>query len=155
VPAANPPHKPDAVVASFEDRVKMLELACAAEPAFEVSRIEESSAFSYSIHTIEKLRAAGIGPLAFLIGADAFAEIRTWHRWREVVEAVEFIVVTRRGASWRPPPGAVVHELSGIDAPESSSAVRVALADGTADVPVPPAVLAYIRARGLYQSQQL
>lgn len=154
VPAANPPHKPAVVVASFEDRVRMLELACASEPAFAVSRIEEGSEFSYSILTIEKLRAAGIGPLAFLIGADAFAEIRTWHRWREVVEAVEFIVVTRRGAAWQAPPGAVVHELNGIDAPVSSSAIRAALAAGTAHVPVPEAVLSYIHARGLYRSQQ-
>ena len=154
VPAANPPHKPDAVAASFEDRVRMLELACAGEPAFEVSRIEEGSEFSYSILTVEKLRAAGHGPLAFLIGADAFAEIRTWHRWREVVEAVEFIVVTRRGAAWQAPPGAVVHELNGIDSPVSSSAVRAALAAGTPEVPVPEDVWAYIHLRGLYRSQQ-
>jgi nicotinate-nucleotide adenylyltransferase len=165
VPAANPPHKTDAVEASFEDRVHMLELACASEPAFEVSRIEEGTECSYSILTIERLRAAGVGPPAFLIGADAFAEIRTWHRWREVVQAVEFIVVTRRGAAWDTPEGAVVHELNGIDAPASSSAVRAALASssgvraagakGSAEVPVPAAVLAYIRACGLYQSQPL
>ena len=153
VPAANPPHKPAGVTASFEDRVHMLELACAAEPAFEVSRIEEGSACSYSILTIEKLRLPGTGPLAFLIGADAFAEIRTWHRWQDVVNAVEFIVVTRRGAEWHAPPSAIVHELNGIDAPVSSSAVRAALAKGEPDIPVPASVLSCIRDRGLYRSQ--
>jgi len=155
VPAANPPHKPSAVVASFDDRVRMLELACAANSAFEVSRIEEDTACSYSILSIERLLAAGSGPLAFLIGADAFAEIRTWHRWRELIALVEFIVVTRRGAVWNAPAGAVVHELTGIDDPASSSAVRSALAADAAEVPVPDAVLAWIRTRGLYRSQQL
>lgn len=154
VPAANPPHKPSAVVASFDDRVRMLELACAPQPAFEVSRIEEGSACSYSILTIEKLLAAGSGPLAFLIGADAFAEIRTWHRWREVVSLVEFIVVTRPGFTWNAPDDARIHELTGIHASPSSSAVRAALASGVSPIPVPAAVLAYIRARGLYRSQQ-
>jgi len=154
VPAANPPHKPSAVIASFDDRVRMLQLACAPHPAFEVSRIEEGSACSYSILTIEKLLAAGTGPLAFLIGADAFAEIRTWHRWREVIALVEFIVVTRRGAAWHAPEGAVVHELTGIDASPSSSAIRAALASGASGVHVPEPVLAYIHARGLYQSQR-
>jgi nicotinic acid mononucleotide adenylyltransferase len=38
--------------------------------------------------------------LAFLIGADAFAEIRTWYRWQDVVRLVEFIVVTRPGSDY-------------------------------------------------------
>ena len=53
VPAANPPHKPGGATASYEDRVRMVELACAIDPRFEVSRIEApvagNSAPSYSI----------------------------------------------------------------------------------------------------------
>jgi len=149
VPAANPPHKPGGAIAPYDDRVRMAELACAADARFEVSRIEEGSSQSYSILTIEKLHQ----PLSFLIGADAFREIRTWYRWREVVAAVEFIVVTRPGATWETPPGAVVHELTGLQLPESSSDVRRQVMEGSLDVPVPTAVLAYIRERGLYRSQ--
>src|SRR5580658_6008447 len=69
IPAANPPHKPEGVTAPFEDRARMVELACAADPRFEVSRIEEGPGRSYSILTIEKLQAAGVGsastPLSF------------------------------------------------------------------------------------------
>src|SRR3979411_105949 len=91
VPAANPPHKSHGAQASYEDRVRMLELACANEPEFEVSRIEETSGMrpNYSSDAIEKLgaeklgseklRAGGSEALSFLIGADAFAEITTWH----------------------------------------------------------------------------
>ena len=77
----------------------MVELACESEPLFAPSRLEEGAARSYSIHTVERVRAAE-GPDAtifFIIGADAFAEIRSWYRWQDVIRAVEFIVVTRPG----------------------------------------------------------
>jgi nicotinate-nucleotide adenylyltransferase len=154
VPAANPPHKPGGVSAPYEDRVRMAELACGVDPRFEVSRLEEGASRSYTILTIERLLALGVRPLGFLIGADAFREIRTWHRWSDIVASVEFIVVTRPGANWDTPPGAVVHELTGLHLPISSSDARRKITDGASDVPVPEPVLEYIRERGLYRSQQ-
>ena len=136
----------------------MVQLACAADPRFEVSRIEGiegSSAASYTILTIEKLTALGIGPLSFLIGADAFKDIRSWYRWKDVVSSVEFIVVTRPGAAWETPPGAVVHELAGLQLPESSSDIRGQFARGDSAVPVPESVLRYIRERGLYSDPRV
>ncbi len=163
VPAGNPPHKPEGVTSPYEDRFRMVELACAADPRFEASRIEAGSARSYSIHTIEKLNARGLNApgmnrLGFLIGADAFADIRSWHRWRDVVASVEFIVVTRppaagQDANWETPPGAIVHELTGLHLPISSSGIREQLMKGDSAVPVPSSVLAWIRERGLYRSQ--
>ncbi len=153
VPAANPPHKLHGAAAPYEDRVRMLELACAARPRFEVSLIEAGTARSYSIDTIERLHAAGAGPLAFLIGADAFAEIRTWHRWQDVVATVEFLVVTRPGARYQIPEGARVHPLDGLELPVSSSEIRAEIARGRFDVPVPEPVIRYIREHGLYQSR--
>jgi nicotinate-nucleotide adenylyltransferase len=157
MPAANPPHKIAGTIAQYEDRVAMLRLACAGDPRFEVSRIEEpppgeNRARSYSIVTIEKLLAEGCAPLSFLLGADAFAEIRTWHRWREVVALVEFIVVTRPGAIYEKPHEAVVRELDGLDSPVSSSGVRASLLRGDWNVQVPEPVLQYIQQRGIYQS---
>ena len=151
VPAANPPHKDAETMAPFEDRVRMVELACAADPRFEVSRIEEGPGPSYSITTVEKLLASGSGPLSFLIGADAFADIRMWHRWQDLVRLAEFIVVTRPDAQYEIPPGAQVRELSGLELKISSSEVREQLAAGADDVSLPPAVLAWIRQRRLYQ----
>lgn len=166
VPAANPPHKAGGAIASWEDRVRMAELACAVDRRFEVSRIEapdeQNAGHSYSILTVEKLMALGVKPLSFLIGADAFAEIRTWHRWRDLVAAVEFIVVTRPGLtqglnkaadSREIPPGAIVQELSGLELPVSSSDIRRQIVEGAAGIPVPDAVLRYIREHGLYRSQ--
>jgi len=158
IPAANPPHKPANELAPYEHRVRMVEIACENEPAFEVSHIEEASGSnegqrSYSILTIEKLLSAGHENLWFLIGADAFAEIRTWYRWRDVIRLVDFIVVDRPGAQYEIPEGARVHPLSGLRIPHSSSEIRERLAAGDITVPVPPAVLRYIREQRLYRSQ--
>jgi nicotinate-nucleotide adenylyltransferase len=90
--------------------------------------------------------------LFFLIGADAFSEIHTWRRWEQVLELVTFIVASRRGHPYGTPPGARICRLDGFELPESSSAIRAMLATGRSDVPVPPTVLAYIRARHLYRN---
>jgi nicotinate-nucleotide adenylyltransferase len=151
VPAANPPHKSQGAQAPYEDRVRMAELACSGEPRFVVSTIEQGSKQSYSIDSIEKLLAAGISPLGFLIGADAFSEIQTWRRWADVVRLVEFIVVTRPGAVCATPEGARVYELTGLDLPVSSSDIRRRLRRGDKNVPIPASVLAYICEHHLYQ----
>lgn len=147
VPAANPPLK-DAG-ASYEDRYKMVELACAGEPRFVASRLEEGREKSYSIHTIERVRAMN-GEVFFVIGADAFAEMRSWHRWADVIKAVEFIVVTRPGHGYTCPPGARVHRLDTVALPVSSSEIRQALARGEMPADLPARVADYIRARKLY-----
>jgi nicotinate-nucleotide adenylyltransferase len=147
VPAANPPLK-DAG-ASYEDRYRMVELACAGEPRFIPSRLEEGREKSYSIHTIERVKAEN-GEVLFIIGADAFAEIGKWHRWEDVVRSVEFIVVARPGHSFTIPPGARVHRLETVALPVSSSEIRQALARGESPAELPVAVAKYIRDRGLY-----
>ena len=152
VPAANPPHKGGATWAGFEDRCRMAELACAGDPTLEVSRLEAGDQRSYSILTIRKVKAS-LRPhdeLFFLIGADAFHEICSWHRWREVVSTVEFIVVTRPGHEYAVPPGARVHRLETVALPVSSSDIRLALQAGKDPEELPAAVLAYIREHRLY-----
>ena len=155
IPAGNPPHKH--ADAPFEQRYRMVELACATDSRFFASRIEEGSEKSYSIHTIERVKAAsgaGDGATFFIIGSDAFAEIQTWHRWRDVIRAVEFIVVARPGHEIAGPPGARVHRLETVELPVSSSDIRDALARGETPADLPRAVAGYIRDHGLYGSSQ-
>jgi nicotinate-nucleotide adenylyltransferase len=152
IPAARPPHKAGVTHASYEDRVRMLDLAVAGDPRFAVSRLEEGTTRSYSIDTIEKLRAT-LAPedrLFFVIGADAFAEIRTWYRWRDVARAVCFLVVSRPGALYELPPEVKAERFDKLDLPVSSSEIRRALAAGERPAAVPPPVLAYILQHGLY-----
>src|ERR1700694_5826251 len=70
IPAGNPPFKQAA--ASFEHRMRMVEAACEADRRFVPSRMEEGDKKSYSIDTIERVKAEG-GDVFFIIGADAFA----------------------------------------------------------------------------------
>ncbi|MBS1876395.1 MAG: nicotinate (nicotinamide) nucleotide adenylyltransferase [Acidobacteria bacterium] len=152
VVAANPPHKPNATHAPFEDRYRMVELACEGEPLFAPSRLEEGAERSYSIHTIERVRA-GLGSddaLLFIIGADAFAEIESWRRWRDVMQAVEFIVVTRPGHVYRTPVGARVHRLDTLALPVSSTDLRRRLGAGEQPAELPSPVYRYILDKHLY-----
>jgi len=152
VPAANPPHK--RIHAPYEDRYRMVELALAGEPKMRPSRLEADTAQSYSIDTIEKLQAE-LEPddkLFFLIGADAFAEIRTWKRWRDVAWEVEFIVVNRPGVKFEIPPETRSFSLNKVHLATSSSQIRARLAAGDNSVDAPPPVLNYLRDRRLYSA---
>jgi nicotinate-nucleotide adenylyltransferase len=154
VPAAHPVHKAGVTHAPYADRVRMAELACQGDARFEVSRIEEGTARSYSIDTVEKLRA-GLSPgdqLYFLIGADAFAEIRTWHRWSDVVSGVRFLVVSRPGHLYQSPPGVEFDRIDDIEVPISSSEIRRALASGQSPAGLGDAVLDYAVSHGLYSA---
>jgi nicotinate-nucleotide adenylyltransferase len=152
IPASHPPHKSSAISAPYEDRFRMVELACQGEPRFEASRLEAGQRRSYSIDTIERVKTA-LAPgdeLFFLIGADAFAEIESWYRWSDVVRAVEFIVVSRPGHCYTVPPCARVHCLETLALDVSSSGIRSGLAAGEAPSGLPKPVLDYIRKHGLY-----
>jgi nicotinate-nucleotide adenylyltransferase len=151
VPAANPPHK--LLRAPYEDRYNMVALAVQGDPVLEASRLEAGTVKSFSIETIERLQAQ-LDPadeLYFLIGADAFAEIRTWRRWRDVLRAVTFVVVSRPGHVYEAPPGARVRRLDSLSLGVSSSRIREALASGRDTSEVPAEVLNYIRHKGLYR----
>jgi len=155
VPAARPPHKAGAH-ASYDDRIRMVELACAGDPRFAASRLEEGTERSYSIDTIEKARAmAPDDELFFIIGADAFAEIGTWRRWQDVIRSVTFIVVSRPGHAYDVPEGAAVERLDSVELPISSSGIRLRLAAGEDPEEVPGAVLGYIAEHGLYRAPAL
>ena len=149
IPAAHPPHKSDNTGANYEDRYRMTELACQADPRFIPSRLEAGDGKSYTIDTVEKVRGMGHEPY-FIIGADAFAEIQSWHRWQDLLRETEFIVVTRPGHQYASPPAARVSRLDTVVMPVSSSEVRRQLAAGQTPRELPLAVGAYIAERGLY-----
>jgi nicotinate-nucleotide adenylyltransferase len=152
VPAAVPPHKRGRQTESWEHRFRMVELACVGEPAFEPSSLESGTEQSYSILTIERVRP-GLAPddrLFFIIGADAFAEITTWYRWQDVLEQVEFIVVTRPGHEYPIPEGARLHPLASVQLPVSSSAIREKLVRCEAPPELTPPVFDYIQEHRLY-----
>ena len=153
VPAGSPPHKVAAGVTPYEDRLRMVEIACQPYPYFEVSTLEKGEGQSFTVDTVERFRET-IAPedrLYFLIGADAFDEIESWNRWQELVAMIDFIVVTRPGGKYNVPPGARIHRLEGLELAVSSSAIRLRLSQHKLTPELPAKVREFIDSRGLYR----
>jgi nicotinate-nucleotide adenylyltransferase len=152
VPAGNPPHKEGASLTAYEDRYRMVEIACKPYPGFVASRLEAGRRPSYTVDTVKRVRKdldAG-DRLFFLVGGDAFDELETWKGWQELVQLAEFIVVSRPESEYRIPAGARVHRLDGLALPVSSSTIRARLGSGEPTPELPPAVREFVEKRGLY-----
>jgi len=112
IPSARPPHKPNRPVAPAADRLAMARAAVAGIDGFEVLDLElRREGPSYSLPTVLEVRRAHPGAeVLFLIGADAFAEIGTWHRHEELLDACDFLLLPRRGTPWEAafPPGVLL-----------------------------------------------
>ena len=98
MPASVPPHRAPPM-ASAVQRVAMLRAALQGQSRLMLDTRElERSGLSYTIDTLIELRAdQGERPLVLLIGADAFAGLPGWHRWRELFEVAHIGVLSRPG----------------------------------------------------------
>ena len=100
LPSRVPPHRPSQPVASRYHRFAMAALAVNGLEGFTVSDAELCAPGpSYTADTLTRLGASGLEAwqIFFITGADAFAEIETWHRYPDVLELSHFIVVSRPG----------------------------------------------------------
>ncbi|HEY7717060.1 MAG TPA: nicotinate-nucleotide adenylyltransferase [Candidatus Binatia bacterium] len=106
IPAAVPPHKRGQTTTPARDRLRMVRLAVAKNPRFEVSTAEiVRPGVSYSIDTIREF-AARKRPgdsLYFIIGLDAFREINTWKDFAAIFPLCNFIVTSRPGRKEKDP----------------------------------------------------
>lgn len=98
VPAASPPHKPDAGLAPPDHRLAMVRLATKGNRFFMVSDVEVRRAGrSYTIdtvrHFLDTLRAPS--SLFLMMGADSFAELDTWKECEELVRLTSIVVHSR------------------------------------------------------------
>ena len=100
IPSGMPPHKPQHPIADFSHRLEMVRLASAISPLLEIWDIEGTrGGFSYSIETLRSFHAS-FGPgleLFFIIGTDAFLEIKTWKDYRNLFRYASFVVINRPG----------------------------------------------------------
>jgi nicotinate-nucleotide adenylyltransferase len=179
IPTGNPPHKIHDHLTDYAQRYAMVALACAGEPRFIPSTIEAPTVDGsprYSINTVRAVRRnlRQHDRLFFLVGADAFLDLPHWKEFRRLLDAVEFIVVSRPGfdadalrrvpppdllPARRLPPKAgtlrlrhgAIHILHDVDAPVASRDIRQAV---RARKPiaglVPKLVEEYILKEGLY-----
>lgn len=103
VPAAQPPHKLGRRIAGAAERLAMVELAIAGNPAFAVSRIElDRAGPSYSVDTVgalvEEARGAGRDPdLVFIMSGETLRELPTWREPERLLDLCRVAVVPRGG----------------------------------------------------------
>ncbi len=105
VPAATPPHRPPPV-ASPEVRLDLVREAIRGHDRLAVSSIErEREGPSFTLDTLNLLvrdrrsAVSGESPLLFVVGADAFREIHTWSRYRELLSRYPAVVHPRAGCT--------------------------------------------------------
>ncbi len=110
LPAREPPHKPKEPVSGAGHRLAMVSMAVAGLPGFEVSDLEiRREGPSYSLTTVQEFRRAEPEiDWTFVMGADSFGEISTWHRYEEFLAACHVVLLPRPGAPSRPSPSAGV-----------------------------------------------
>jgi nicotinate-nucleotide adenylyltransferase len=101
-PVGAQPLKPQGSTAGFVDRLAMTRLAIAGEPGFAVSLADtpkSSGAPNYTLETLVSLRAElpSGSTLFCLMGADAFATLRHWHRAAEIPFVAPLIIASRPG----------------------------------------------------------
>ena len=180
LPAADPPHRAPPG-ASAEQRAHMIELAISGEPGFKLDRRElRRPGPSYTSDTLREFRRelGERAPLAWLVGADAFRGVASWHDWRHLFDLAHFVVAERAGRTldatdeplntacagrWVKAPGPLferpagyLYRLRNVLHPASATGTRAALDAGCADPGwLTPAVAEFIRANGLYSPSKV
>ncbi len=165
VPTARPPHKPH-TAARFDQRVEMLALAVAGNPAFHVDEIEKDrEGPSYTVDTLAELRRRRPGDDFWLLaGGDVVRDLHLWYEPRRLVETAGLLVMARPGT---PPPdrdelgarlGLSAVRLEVVEAPRidiASSDLRRRAAEGRSlRYLLPRAVECYVRDKRLYQRSE-
>lgn len=177
VPACVPPHKRNLKLTSAFHRFAMLALATAADQRLLVSTVElDAPHRPYAVDTVARMQDE-TRRLFFIIGADSWSEITTWHEWRRLIEMCDLIVVTRPGyvveatvdgfADARGMDQRAINELIEVKTSPRVFLTDIAMIDVAATevratvragefeklkTKVPPSVAAYIEKHGLYKN---
>ena len=99
IPTAQSPFKPGAQPAPAHERLRLLRLALAGDPAAEVDPQEiQRGGVSYSIDTVRNYARLFPGAeLFYLIGADQSGQLHLWREAAELAQLVQFLVIPRPG----------------------------------------------------------
>lgn len=157
VPTGQPWQKGEERVSPAEDRYLMTVIATASNPRFNVSRVDvDRSGPTYTIDTLRDLRAkyGTAVELFFITGADALAQILSWHEADELFELAHFVGVTRPGyqlADAHLPDGVVTLVEVPAMAISSSGCRERVMAGRPVWYLVPDGVVQYIEKRQLYR----
>jgi nicotinate-nucleotide adenylyltransferase len=175
VPCRIPVHRGVPLVTA-DQRLALVRLATAGQPGFVTDDRElRREGPSYMVDTLTSLRE-DLGqqrPLCLIVGTDAFRELHTWHRWRELTDWAHIVVMQRPGilqplppiletfmtprviydglALRRKPAGGILFQpVTQLNI--SATQIRALLARGQSPrYLLPEAVLAIIHGRALYR----
>ena len=97
VPAGDPPHKSKKKGTDKAHRLRLTELVFAGKEGFLVSDYEiQKDGPAYSVDLIRYFKECyPEDELFFVIGADSFRDLPTWWHYRELLEMVHFVVLSR------------------------------------------------------------
>lgn len=99
IPSGTPPHR-EPPHASATDRLHMVQLAVHNNPAFLADQRETyRSDACYTVDTLTELRSelGSQQPLCLLLGSDAFLQLHTWRRWKDLFALAHIVVMQRPG----------------------------------------------------------
>lgn len=162
IPTYEPPHKVLADGVSALDRLAMCRLAFSDIPRVEVCDLEIlREGKSYTSDTLRAL-AAPNRELAFLIGTDMMLTLDAWHEPEVIFSLADLycvrrendaemtLAIAKKNAIYSEKFGKTVRILDTPIQEVSSTEIRETLSRGETPEYLTPAVLAYIRERGLY-----
>ena len=164
IPTAQPPHKEMEYPISASHRLEMCRLAFSGVEGVYVSDLEIArGGRSYTVETLRELSGED-RRLFFLCGTDMVLTLDKWRSPEEIFRLCYPVYVRRETdgeldapivekiKSYQDKYGKVVRRIVTPAIELSSTDVRAAVAEGfPIEGAVPPAVAAYIRARGLYR----
>lgn len=149
----NPLKEDPASLIDDDLRMEMLRIACLPYPELEASDIELSMPRpSYTIDTLRRLAGSNPGDsFRLVIGADNWECFDRWKDYREILRDFHPIVYPREGCAM-PGEDSQATPMWADLLPVSSTMIRQRLITGEpVNNLLPPAVLDYIRANGLYR----
>jgi nicotinate-nucleotide adenylyltransferase len=142
-------------LAAFEHRVEMARLAFEWLPGVEVSRIEERLGTpSRTLDTIVALQTEHPNwELRLMVGSDILGELHQWHAFAEIARRAPPLVLPRAGTEASDVLPRLLPEVSSTDVRARLGAWALTSSPSAPlelEALVPRAVLAYVKAHGLY-----
>lgn len=154
IPAARSPLKDNETLAPASDRLRLLKMALAGEPDWEVDDLEvKRGGISYTVDTLRHYRDRHPGAtFHYFIGADNVPQLPLWREAETLATLASFLVIPRPGAPMHPLPHPFRGRyLEGFRMGVSSSEIRDRLKRGlSVRWMLPDSVEAEIQQNGLY-----
>lgn len=156
-----PAYKDEGSIISTEHRLNMLKLAIDGRQDMQLSLMEiERGGVTYTADTLDELHK--VNPrlkIYFIVGTDSLVNIRSWHRYRDVLNSCTLLVYKRNIGNeqvYTLPDDVMscadIEYLNGEMENVSSSLVRELIGDGKQPCGLLPVrVMDYIRSNGLYE----